>query len=119
MPMSNLTGLAAAVIFAIILPGMGCREIGQPMTEKELVAVIVDLHVLEARRELIADAHPALRDSILDSHGITHDRLRAAIEYYADRPDEYVSIYNQVIDSLSAEEAVLEEQGVIEMLPIP
>ncbi len=86
---------------------------------KTLGSVILDLHLLEARRELVADAHPDLRDSILAVHGVTHAQFEAAIRYYADRPEEYLALYNQVIDSLSAEEAALEEAGVLSTFPPP
>ena len=112
-------GWFGSVALALVLLAGTCKDVGRPLSEEQLVSVVVDLHLLEARRELVSDAHPHLRDSILAVHGITHDRLEAAIEYYAERPDEYVSLYNQVIDSLSAEEAQLEEAGVIGVLPPP
>ena len=118
--MNGTIPIATGMIAAISLVSLpACSDLGRPIDEQTLVSVIVDLHILEARRELVADTHETLRDSILAAHGMTSDDLYEAIRYYTDRPDEYVSIYNRVIDSLSAEEAELEESGVIDILPTP
>jgi hypothetical protein len=111
--------LLVAGALATTLAASGCSGVAPPVHEETLIAVIVDLHLLEARRELVADAHPALRDSVLGAHGVTHEELQDAIRYFTDRPDEYVSIYNRVIDSLTAEEADLEEAGIIGAFPPP
>jgi len=89
------------------------------MDEDTLVSVVVDLHLLEARREVVGDTHPALRDSILAAYGVTHQDLNDAIRWYTDRPDDYIAVYNRIIDSLSAEEAELEEAGLIGIYPPP
>ena len=98
------TAANLALIFGLTttFAATGCSGAGPPMDEDTLVAVIVDLHLLEARRELVADTNPALRDSLLAANGVTHEELQDAILYFTDRPDEYVSIYNRVIDSLTA-----------------
>jgi hypothetical protein len=80
------------VIHPMMTLTTGCSDISRPMDEQELVAVIVDLQLVDARRELVADAHPTLRDSILAAHGITHEELYDAINWYVSRPDDYVSV---------------------------
>ncbi len=119
MTRSRFIAVAVASTALTLFCIPACSDIGRPMDEPTLVSLIVDLHLLEARRELVADAHPTLRDSVLAVHGVSHDEFQDAILYYSDRPDDYVSLYNRVIDSLSAEQAMLEEQGVIGLGPPP
>ncbi len=115
----NAIAVFAAAAGVCSLSLVGCTGTGEQIEETKLVGLIVDLHVLEARHELVADIDDSLRDSVLAAHGVTQKQFETSIAYYADKPDDYVSLYNRVIDSLSAEEAQLEQEGVIGLLPPP
>ncbi|MDX1429974.1 MAG: DUF4296 domain-containing protein [Rhodothermales bacterium] len=86
------------------------------MDREEFVAILVDLHLVESRREIVGDVPPDTRDSILARHRVSARTYERAVRYYAERPDLYLDLYNRVIDSLSAELGQLEESGDVRML---
>ncbi len=111
----DLPVLGTLTLLLLFLTGIGCTDLGPPIPEDELVGVLVDLHLLESRREIVGDMPPYMRDSVLAAHRISEKKFAAAIRYYADRPDEYLELYNVVIDSLSAELGQLEEKGRLKL----
>ncbi len=113
--MRTLGTVAAVMLPLLILSGVGCTDLGPPVPQDRLVGVLVDLHLLESRREIVGDMPPHMRDSVLTAHGISEKKFAAAIRYFADRPDDYLELYNAVIDSLSAELGQLEEEGRVKL----
>lgn len=105
--------LAGAAIASL---STACSGGGAPMDPDRFVAVLVDLHLTESRREIVGDMPPATRDSILDFHEVSEAQYERSVRYYTERPEEYLQLYNAVIDSLSAELGELEESGDVEMI---
>lgn len=93
-----------------------CSGGGSPMEPERFVAVLVDLHLTESRREIVGDMPPTTRDSILESHDVSEAQYERSVRYYTERPEEYLQLYNAVIDSLSAELGELEESGDVELI---
>lgn len=93
-----------------------CSGGGSPIDPDRFVAVLVDLHLTESRREIVGDMPPAMRDSILNSHDVSEAEYERSVRYYTERPDEYLQLYNAVIDSLSAELGELEESGDVNLI---
>ncbi len=101
---------------AVALITTGCGGAGAPVDPDRFVAILVDLHLTESRREIVGDLPPATRDSVLRAHGITEGQYAQSVRYYAERPEEYLDLYNAVIDSLSAELGELEESGDVDLI---
>lgn len=75
-----------------------------PVSDSTLVRVLVELQLVQAREELLPNSVPAgLRDSILTRYGLDETRFDEVRQYYIEHPDEYVEIYNRVLDQLSSE----------------
>lgn len=109
-------------LLAVILTGWvslsalsACSEMSAPVKSKTFVAVLVDLHLAESRGEIVGDLPTEVRDSVLVAHGVSSATYEAAVRYYAERPDDYLELYNSVIDSLSAELGELEESGQVQL----
>ena len=76
-----------------------------PTADSTMVEVLVELHLADARRHIRRDTPPTLRTDILERHGLDESAFEATITYYAEHPDAYIAVYDQVLDRLSAERA--------------
>ena len=106
---------AAGLMLVTLIPQWGCDEVAAPIRREKLVAVLVDLHLVESRRQIVGDMPPETRDSVLAVHNVSPAVVERAIRYYGARPDDFLALYNTVIDSLSAELGELEESGRVEI----
>lgn len=117
MTANPCTRTTAAVLGVVIgLASGGCTDVGAPLDSEQFVAILVDFHLIESRREIVADMPPETRDSVLLAHGVSSRQYERAVRYYAQRPDAYLDLYNKVIDSLSSELGKLEESGRVEIV---
>lgn len=76
-----------------------------PVADSTLVDVMIEFHLAGARADLGYDLPPALRDSILTAYGLDSTVYASAAAFYAEHPQAYLTLYNQVLDRLSAERA--------------
>ena len=98
------TRLAAALL--LIGTGAGCSTFTSsepPVVDSVLVAALADLHLAGVRASLYEDLPQGTRDSVLAVHGLTPADFEAAIDHYVDRPDDYLELYNRVLDHLTEE----------------
>lgn len=107
------------LIVLLLAGAAGCSVVtapDPPVADSTLVAVLADLHLADVRASLVHDVAPGTRDSVLARHGLSPAEFEAAVAYYVDRPDEYLELYNRVLDHLTEEslEPVDEESGVEE-----
>lgn len=73
-----------------------------PLPDSTFSRVLVDLHLLSARKNQPAPLPQGLNDSLLAHHGIEREEFNATLRYYTHRPDVFASLYNGVIDTLKA-----------------
>jgi hypothetical protein len=66
-----------------------------------MVNVLTDLHLLDARIQMGHALPPGMPDSVLGWHGITRAEYDEAVRYYAERPERYSDLYDQVLVRLS------------------
>ncbi len=95
----------AALALGAMLVLAGCSAFlsdAPPVPDSTLVEVLTDLHLAKARSEL-DEPPPALEDSVLHHHGLTRADYDAALDYYAEHPDAYLALYDQVLNHLNAE----------------
>lgn len=98
----------AGSLIGLLLGGLllvGCSSFSSdppPVPDSTLTRVLVEMHLMDARK----DMHPPLpvgaRDSILARHDLPPKKFEAALEHYTQRPDAFTSLYQSVIDSLRA-----------------
>mgnify|MGYP006272813781 CR=1 FL=1 len=78
-----------------------------PVPEPTLVPVLADLHLAAARHTTVDDLPQGLRDSILQRHHVSRSAFDASLAYYAARPEDFKTLYESVVDTLSAAHADL------------
>jgi hypothetical protein len=73
-----------------------------PLSDSTFSRVLVDIHLLSARRDLARPLPQGLRDSLLTHHGIRREDFNSTLRYYARHPNDFSLLYNAVIDTLKA-----------------
>jgi hypothetical protein len=84
---------------------LGCSVISgeQPPVEKETFSrVLVELHAWTARQQLSDSLYRTGRDSIFAHYDVREADFQRTLDYYSRRPQEFETLYNGVIDTLSA-----------------
>ena len=84
---------------ALLITAPACSVIETdvpPVPDSTMVAVMIDLHLLNARSELQRDTEDSLRVNILAYHGLDTTQYAQAIEFYADEPERLLEIYAHV-----------------------
>lgn len=106
--------VGAALLLMLALPGCSPFTAEEPpVADSTLVEVLIELHLAQGRAEVAEDPlPPAVRDSIFARHELDEDRFRSAMDYYASHPEEYVSLYDEVLNRLSAEQHGATRPGV-------
>ena len=79
-----------------------------PVPDSTFVEVMTELYLADTRRELF-DTPDSLRDAILTHYGIDTTQYDAAQRFYADHPDQYLDLYNALLDRLNAERMMMPE----------
>lgn len=101
---------SVALVLAVVVAAIGCAEGGPPIDEDRFVDVQVELHLIEARPGTDTD-RVELRTRALTEHGVDEHQLEAATRYYADNLDDYVAVYERIVDRLTEERARLGASG--------
>jgi hypothetical protein len=75
-----------------------------------LVEVLVDLQLARATVELgLAEADDGLVDSVLEARGVQRGDFEQTLDFYADHPEDYLKVYNRVIEVLAIENTNLSD----------
>lgn len=91
-------GLAVGLAFVLL----ACGRDGPPVERETFSRVLVELHLIRARSVVLDTIPPSLRDSVFARYGVEERGFEETLSYYARRPNELESIYDGVIDTLSA-----------------
>lgn len=95
----------ACFCFAMFLPMACSREKDEVIPEDEMVDILADLQMAQA----YASTHPAgsgsqdiyaLRESILEKHGVSQEQLDSTIAFYGKNMDKYYELYGKVGERL-------------------
>lgn len=83
-----------------------------PVSRKEIVGVLVEIHLLEARsdrllipRDSILSQYKIAYNDILARHHVTEANFRKTMDFYLKNPDKMDLMYQDVVDELSRVEA--------------
>jgi hypothetical protein len=83
----------------------GCRSFpgdDPPLPDSTFTRVLVDLHLTTARGERLSSLPSGIEDSVFARHGVRREEVDATLRYYARQPEDLETLYNGVIDTLSA-----------------
>ena len=117
--MMRLGHYFASVLFILII-GCASPEVQIPetvLTPEQMMPIMVDIHVIEGARNgaiMLGDTN-GIEDyyaKVYEKHGITEDQFKSSFAFYSDNPTVFIPIYEEVLDSLKANGAVLAKKGV-------
>jgi hypothetical protein len=100
-----------ALFLVVWLPLTGCSSISEPgptVSDSVYVEVLVDLHLLQARFDEGVPFDSTLRPVVLQNHGVTEEDLDQTTRFYSDHQEEFLTLYNRVIDRISEEQRTIE-----------
>jgi len=73
-----------------------------PLPDRTFTQVLVEMHVHQARSKVDSLPSRLHADSLLHTYGVSRSDFRETLRYYSSRPEAFSSIYETVIDTLSA-----------------
>lgn len=113
-------GNYAVGLFFILSIGCASPEVQIPqnvLTPKQMMPIMVDIHVIEGARNgsiMLGDTN-GIEDyyaKVYEKYGITEDQFKSSFAFYSDNPTVFIPIYEEVLDSLKANGALLTKKGV-------
>ena len=109
----------ASVLFILFI-GCASPEVQIPetvLTPEQMMPIMVDIHVIEGARNgaiMLGDTN-SIEDyyaKVYEKYGITEDQFKSSFAFYSDNPTVFIPIYEEVLDSLKANGALLAKKGV-------
>ena len=113
----RLPGTAVRIGFlAMIASGLAllalsaCGGEGRaPVPDAAMVAVLAEMHLLEAQAEHTGMPAAAAQDSLLAAHGLDSTAWANAVTWYTARPEILAGIYGRVVDTLQVRQIPADE----------
>ena len=105
----------AALALLLALPA--CTDLpteAPPVADSTMVEVLLEMHLAQARAERYGDVSGELLQDVLARHGLGRAEFDEALRYYADHPQQYVDVYDAVLDRLNAERSEIESDMLME-----
>ncbi len=115
----RLGNYTVSVLFILFI-GCASPEVKIPqnvLTPEQMMPIMVDIHVIEGARNgaiMLGDTN-GIEDyyaKVYEKHGITEDQFKSSFAFYSDNPTVFIPIYEEVLDSLKANGALLAKKGV-------
>ncbi|CAN5433471.1 hypothetical protein BH09BAC1_BH09BAC1_24710 [soil metagenome] len=108
--------MARVLLIFMLAASFGCNQGDGPpsnmLSEEQMVKVLVDLHLAEARTELLYLPQDSIRPlletrytEIFAEHNIDTAAFNQSFAYYERNPERMDSLYQKVIDDLVEREA--------------
>ena len=90
-------GLLGLLLAAACTP----REAPPPnLPDSVMVAVLVDVHLADARADRTGAPRDSLRAAALERHGLDTLAFGRAVAYFAAHPEAYLPLYDAALDRL-------------------
>jgi len=94
----------------VALCALGCTKLPEGVLDKDaMVSILVDIHkgesVVEMQRGIYSgdSMKKVVKQSVLLSHGVTQDQLDTSFVWYGNHVEDYLEIYDDVIETLEEE----------------
>jgi len=113
-------GNYAVGLLVILFVGCASPEVKIPeniLTQEQMMPILVDIHVIEGARNgsiMLGDTN-GIEDyyaKVYEKYGITEDQFKSSFAFYSDNPTVFIPIYEEVLDSLKANGALLAKKGI-------
>jgi len=93
--------LAAYLLLTIVLGGCVQGDgTGRVVSDSLMAEIFVELHLLKARETLALPPSGLTRDSVIIHYGLSPEQFEAQMRYYAEYPDAFSALQNQITDRL-------------------
>jgi predicted small lipoprotein YifL len=111
-PLYNLPGvvilprrLAASTLCLAVFALAACGgNAPPPVPDATMVAVLAEMHLLQAGEELTEAGAGEAQDSLLAAYGLDSTAWADAIAWYTSHPETFVGIYGRVVDTLQVQQ---------------
>ena len=111
----------ASVIFCLIFLSCGGQKTEIPqdiLSKNSFIGLLKDIHLAEAKFELhktkgVENAKNKLAhnySAIYETHKITADDFNKTLDYYSQHPEQLEKIYTRVLEQLTKDRAILDQQ---------
>ena len=88
------------------------------LSEKELLAILKEVHLAEANFELLKTNSKELAQNTLlnnyhkiySKYNIDKNKFQETLEYYANHPDKLEAIYSKVLEDIKKERSMLDQK---------
>lgn len=105
-----LVPLFLCVLVGGILFTGGCSSVTSEeprIADSTFARILVELHLLDGRRQRVSDLSTAAEDTVLSHYGVTRTDFEQTLTYYSTHPKSFSALYNAVLDTLRAIEQQL------------
>ena len=88
------------------------------LSEKELVSILKEVHLAEANFELLkTNSKEVAQNTLLNNYqeiyskyNIDENEFQQTLEYYANHPEKLEGIYSKVLEEITEERSMLDQQ---------
>ena len=103
----------------LLLASPGCGEgsvveVEPTVPDSIMVQVLIELHLAEARTQMLKENSTAFRDSILMKYNVSREDYETNMAYYHDNPDALHEMLTHALDELSDERYMQKDAEIIE-----
>lgn len=109
-------------IIIVLLAVCSCKRTpGYVIKADEMSAILADMHMAEAVVEnnygnyASDSARMALKQTVLETHGVTLEQFDTSLVWYGHNIDEYLKVYDGVIENLQARQSAASSASVLAM----
>lgn len=109
-------------IIIVLLAVCSCKRTpGYVIKSDEMSALLADMHMAEAVVEnnygnyASDSARMALKQAVLESHGVTLEQFDTSLVWYGHNIDDYLNVYDGVIERLQARQSAASSASVLAM----
>lgn len=83
----------------------GCTSVTgdePPIADSTFARVLVELHLLDGRRQQGLALPTAVEDTVFAHYGVTRTAVEHTLKHYSTHPKSFAALYNAVLDTLRA-----------------
>jgi len=83
----------------------GCSSVTNdppPVADSTFARILVELHLLEGRRQQDLGLPEAVDDTVLARYEVTPEDFERTLTHYSTHPSAFAALYNAVLDTLRA-----------------
>jgi len=114
LPRRLVAGISCLAVSALAACGGSAPP---PVSDATMVAVLAEMHLLQAQGELTEINTREVQDSLLAAHGLDNTAWTDAIAWYTAHPGTFAGIYGRVVDTLQVQQMPETEADSVMKMP--